>query len=575
MAREIAEIDPFIKVVCFEKGLNEENMDAFFTEGGKLDLLVEESDGFDIKILSRYKARELKIPVIMEGSDRCAVDVERFDREPNRSILHGLVDHLDVSKLKELQTTEQKIPYLLDILGIETSSLKLKASMLEIDQSINTWPQLASSVTMGGGITADVGRRILLNQYTDSGRYHVDIEELIGNRKNKDQEKESPTQYTFLDFKTLSTTLKIQSLPGARRLSREMVETIVNAANLAPSAGNNQPWRWSYINTSLLLFNGFDAGITLLGYDNLSSYVAIGAAVENVVLSAADLGFECKLQLFPDKNVKDLVVSFDFFTSNNVAKKKARAAAIGLRLTNRMLGERQNIAASILDKLTKLAQEEDGFSVKFFSGDAELNAIADVLGDLEKIRLLEKTGHKDFVEEIRWTKEENDEKRDGVDLRTLDITNTELAGLQMFRDNRVMELVNKWNGGGAFKKLTRKSIDAAAAVGIILLKGSAQHEDYIRGGCVLQKLWLEAALDGIAFQPMSASIFMFARAQNGADAYLSEAGVNALKKLRPTFEKTFDIAQGFKEIFIFRLSNASNPQIKSLRKPLEELFCYF
>ncbi len=64
-------------------------MDDFFTGNGKLDLLVEESDGFDIKILSRYKARDLKIPVIMEASDRCMVDVERFDLEPNRSILHG------------------------------------------------------------------------------------------------------------------------------------------------------------------------------------------------------------------------------------------------------------------------------------------------------------------------------------------------------------------------------------------------------------------------------------------------------------------------------------------------------
>ena len=170
VAREIAEIDPFIKVTCFPKGLSEDNMDDFFTGGGKLDLLVEESDGFDIKILSRHKARELRVPVIMEGSDRCVVDVERFDLEPERSILHGLVDHLDITTLKKLKTNEEKIPYMLDMVGLDTSSLRLKASMLEIDQSINTWPQLASSVTMGGGITADVSRRLLLNYYTDSGR---------------------------------------------------------------------------------------------------------------------------------------------------------------------------------------------------------------------------------------------------------------------------------------------------------------------------------------------------------------------------------------------------------------------
>src|SRR5690606_5917140 len=39
VAREIAEIDPYIRVRCFPEGLHEENMDSFFLENGKLDLL--------------------------------------------------------------------------------------------------------------------------------------------------------------------------------------------------------------------------------------------------------------------------------------------------------------------------------------------------------------------------------------------------------------------------------------------------------------------------------------------------------------------------------------------------------
>lgn len=574
VAREIAEIDPFIKTVCFEKGLFEANMDDFFMGNGKLDLLIEESDGFDIKILSRYKARELKIPVIMEGSDRCAVDVERFDLEPNRSILHGLVDHLDMSKLKDLQTTEQKIPYMLDILGIETSSLKLKASMLEIDQSINTWPQLASSVTMGGGITADVSRRMLLNTYTDSGRYHVDIEELIGNKKKDVKPINTETVYTFTDFKTLSQTIKSTSNLGTSHLSKELVEKLVNAGSQAPSAGNNQPWRWSYINDSLLLFNGFDAGVTMLGFDNLSSYVAIGAAIENVVIASAQNGFHCEFTLFPDDRIKDLVVSFNFIKNDALKTQNSRIAAMGLRLTNRMLGDRCPIEINILEKLKLAANEVAGVSLKLFTTDEELNAVADVLGEIDKIRLLEKIGHKDFIEEIRWTKEENDQKRDGVDLRTLDITNTELAGLQMSKDGRVMDLVNEWKGGGAFKKLTKKSIDAAGAVGIILINGN-RHQDYINGGLAVEKVWLEATLSGVAFQPMSASVFMFARAKKGSDAYMSEKGVTQLKNLRAQFEKTFAIDKGLTDIFIFRLSLTKEPTVKSLRKPIEEIFSYF
>ena len=574
VAREIAEIDPFIKVTCFPQGLTEENMDEFFTANGKLDLLVEESDGFDIKILSRYKARELHVPVIMEASDRCMVDVERFDLEPTRKILHGLVEHLDIKTLKSLKTNEQKIPYMLAILGIETSSPRLKASMLEIEQSINTWPQLASSVTMGGGITADVSRRILLNQYTDSGRYHIDIEELIGNKVQLKEVELKRTEPTALDFKSLSDRVVITKSPNQLNLSLNEIEQLVGCGCKAPSGGNSQPWRWVHKDHTLLMFNGLDGNSTFLGYNNISSYVAIGAAIENVCLCAQNLNFEAVYELFPDKNVPELVVAFKFFTATIKAQHNLRYNAIDIRLTNRNLGQRLPIEEDVLKALIKTAKEIEGVSLQFFSSSDELNQIGDLLGEIEKIRLLEEIGHKDFVQEVRWTKEENDLKRDGVDLQTLDITASELVGLQIAKDQKIIKLINEWDGGGAFKKLTKKSIDAAGAVGIITIQKNTKPA-YINAGLALQRVWLEANIKNIAFQPVSASVFIYARLMQGNGVNISSEGCEKLWKLRPLYEKTFSISQQANEMFIFRLSKASEPAVKSLRKPLKEIFYHF
>lgn len=177
-AREILEIDPFLNVKIFVDGLNEENMEKFFLEGGKLDVFVEVCDGLDLKITSRFKAREFQIPVVMDTNDRGMLDVERFDLEPERPIFHGLADGLDPESIKNL-TNEEKIPYILKMIGADTMSARLKASMLEVKKSINTWPQLASSVTLGGAATTDVCRRVLLGQFHDSGRYYVDLDEII------------------------------------------------------------------------------------------------------------------------------------------------------------------------------------------------------------------------------------------------------------------------------------------------------------------------------------------------------------------------------------------------------------
>lgn len=177
-AREIMEIDPFIKIRVFEDGLNSSNLDQFFTQDGYLDVFVEVCDSLEVKIESRFKARQLKIPVIMDTNDRGMVDIERFDLEPERPLLHGLADDLDPVKVKNL-SNEEKIPYILKIVGADTLSTRLKISIAQIGKTINTWPQLASSVVLGGAVTTDVCRRILLDEFTASGRYYVDFEELI------------------------------------------------------------------------------------------------------------------------------------------------------------------------------------------------------------------------------------------------------------------------------------------------------------------------------------------------------------------------------------------------------------
>lgn len=577
VAREIAEIDPFIEIKCFPEGITEANMETFFMQGGKLDLMIEESDGFDIKILSRYKARELKVPVLMEASDRCMVDVERFDLEPERSILHGFVDHLDIHTLKNLKTTEEKIPYMLDVLGIQTASPRLKASMLEIEQSINTWPQLASAVTMGGGICADVARRLLLGQFNESGRYFVDVEEIISDKragkKTDTQNQAAPVAPGLEHFTALVPKLDKSLFNSTKQISQEDAQALVSAACKAPSGGNSQPWRWVFHAGSLVLFNAFDGNQSFLGAANLPSYVAFGAAIENLALLAAQKSLKIITRWFPDSAIPEAIAVISFEQAvQPEATVHPRVEALDLRLTNRMLGARVKLQENDLAALKQIESEVPGAELRFFTSDADLEEIGEMLAEVEKIRLLEEFGHRDFVQEVRWSRAENDMKMDGVDLRTLDITNTERVGLQVARDEKIMALLREWNGGGAFKKLTRKSIDSASAIGLISMKGN-QAEDYIMAGRLLQKVWLQANLMGIAFQPVSASLFVYARLFLAGGAGISEAGRNRLMAIRPRFEKAFGFRKGMQEVFVFRLSLAGEPQVKALRKPMEDVYC--
>ena len=179
VAREIMEIDPFLKITCFPEGITRDNIDAFCTKGGKLDVLVDECDSVDVKIYARQTAKSLGIPVVMDTSDRGMIDVERFDLEPNRPILHGLIDHLDVEAGARASSNEAKLPFLLAMVGFERLSPRMRSSLGEVGKTIVTWPQLSSNVVLGGAVAGDAIRRMFLGSFKDSGRWRADMEEIL------------------------------------------------------------------------------------------------------------------------------------------------------------------------------------------------------------------------------------------------------------------------------------------------------------------------------------------------------------------------------------------------------------
>ena len=111
-ARRIAELDPYLPVRVMTSGLTPDLVEEFL-DG--LDIVVEECDSLEMKAIVREAARRRGLPVLMATSDRGLVDVERYDLEPQRPILHGLLGDVDTTELRGLANRE-KIPHVLRIL---------------------------------------------------------------------------------------------------------------------------------------------------------------------------------------------------------------------------------------------------------------------------------------------------------------------------------------------------------------------------------------------------------------------------------------------------------------------------
>ena len=579
-AREIAEIDPFLTIRIFNDGLHAGNMDQFFLDGGKLDLFVEVCDGLDVKIESRYKARELHVPVVMDTNDRGMLDVERFDTDPQRAVLHGLADGLDPHNIKYL-SNEDKITYILRMIWADTISTRLKASMLEVEQSVNTWPQLASSVTLGGALTTDVCRRILLDQFHESGRYYIDMEELIKDEEKKEL-KITHVNNPYLPIerpgiKKIIDKYFVSSRAADHKISATDLDKIIDAAIAAPSAGNNQPWKWVFSQGILFLFHDKYRSWSWGDYYEMGAHMALGAAIENVHLQAGVLDLKDDIELFPFNDEPGLIAAIRFSKSGSTPDIASISIAEHLftRHTNRKLGNRQKLDADFYLQLQQVVGKFKNVNIFYTEDENELNELSEIIAECDKVRLLHELGHEEFYHEIRWNRDEAEKTKDGVELASVDISQSEIAGFKVAGDWKAVKLLSEWDKGDAFKKLSLKAVKCASAF-IVFTIPEFTHAQLINAGMAVQNAWIFANQQGVSVHPMLSPAFFFNRLIHGRGEEIPPRVAEKLYLLRERFTKIFPLDTGIngeqKEVFLMKVAIADEMCIKSLRKDKSELF---
>jgi molybdopterin/thiamine biosynthesis adenylyltransferase/nitroreductase len=571
VAREIAELDPFLKVTLFNEGVSRENIDRFLTEGGNLDILVDECDSVDVKIFCRQKAKALRIPVIMDTSDRGMLDVERFDLEPDRPILHGLIEHLDPELAAKAKTNEEKLPFVLPILNIDTLSKRMKASMLEIESSVTTWPQLASSVVLGGALGAEYCRRIFLGQSTKSGRWFVDLDAISGEATEVGKAAipvahKGPAGLT--NDHMVAVAARYPVAPVRSWLAPATAETLVSAGILAPSAGNNQPWRFLLHEGRLFVFHDRSRSFSQLDGGGLIPDLGLGACIENMLLSAGAMGKAMRVIWDPIPNEDRLIAVLEPLDQR--AATDPLAAFIPLRCTNRKKARTAELTAETQHALMQAVSGIEGSNAHMLTGTQDLAKLADLVGAAERIRILNPIGHQElFGQEIRWTPEQVLHTRDGLDLDTFELTRSERAAMDVAADTATMDLLRHWKAGNGFTKLSGDAIRVADGACLITGNGAAALAK--DAGRAVERMWLAATQQGLSVHPISAPIFLAHHVRYGDGAGFSAAEKSEIMAIYQALTALFSL-QAKEPYFLVRLGITKAPSARSLRKPIGEVF---
>ncbi|KAG4412812.1 hypothetical protein IFR04_014047 [Cadophora malorum] len=568
-AREMCEINPYLKIKVFPTGLQEDNFEAFLTNGGKLDLLIEECDDLPMKVFSRERAREHGIPVIMETSDKGMLDVERFDKEPERPLFHGLMGDMDSKRIRVLGPKE-RMPYQLRIVGTRDSvSPRLLACLFEMGRTTRSWPQLASAISLGAGVAADTARRLLLGETIPSGRFYVDLTKLVSPEASAalpDWEILEPSEAVSQSATT--SPVAIPPVPEGEitgPLGRDEVEYIIAHGCLAPSGGNSQAWHFTLRDGRIDCSIPTTYDWTHMDFEGRSLFVAMGAAVQNIVLAAKSIGLEA--EIIPTMRPgSEAVCSINF---SRVAPVQARLfAAIPKRMTNR---QQSGVGTSLTNvKIQALVDTASrwGAKLSIVTDEDRKRKVANVIGAVDRVRILHPGLHKDLGNEIQWTRAEAHKTGRGIGIDTLGMDATDRVGAYLMTSWPVMEVLRDLNLGEDLKRMGSGFKCNAYALLTMPKKGL---QSYLQGGRAMEEVWLEATLQNIGFCPSSSSPFMFARLEEGGDNIYSELEKQTLKAARQEFLDVFPKADKECEILLFRLSEAAAPETRSLRCPVSEV----
>jgi hypothetical protein len=179
--RRTFEGDPYSDLEAFPAGYTPGTADAFIGTGSteRLTVLVEEMDDLALKVDIRFKAREARVPVVMvtDNGDNAILDVERFDLDSGYPLFHGLAGDLATNPA-DLNDPVQRVNVASAIVGAKITP-RTRFSLTQVGRTLPSWPQLGTAATAGGAVGALAARYIACGVPLPSGRYRVDLDEIL------------------------------------------------------------------------------------------------------------------------------------------------------------------------------------------------------------------------------------------------------------------------------------------------------------------------------------------------------------------------------------------------------------
>ena len=347
---------------------------------------------------------------------------------------------------------------------------------------------------------------------------------------------------------------------------------LIEAAILAPTPDNNQPWRFAVRDERLLLF--LDPARTLPSdVNSMFDLVGLGAAIENACIAARQAGYQRHVEVIdcPPEVLKDPARPVASIAFAPGGRPDPLYPYVATRCTCRKLYATKPLPAESLTQMAAAAAQAGAVRVDWVTDRSQISELARLLAASDLIRFQYEPFHNELFRQLRFTAQEAEQTRDGLDVRTLELPPGVGWFLRKLQPWKRMRMVHKLGLGRLLTLPSALAVKRSAAVGLL----SVSHpnvDSFLKGGMALERLWLMATALNLALQPLGSLPIFLAHWHQLGGSRLGAAHVARVQYLSDRLRALLpQLRQGVLQI-MFRVGQSPLPRFRSLRRRVEEVY---
>ena len=345
------------------------------------------------------------------------------------------------------------------------------------------------------------------------------------------------------------------------------IKKILESAILAPSGDNCQPWSFIVKGNQINIINLSERDTSLFNFCQRASLIAHGALIENILIASSASGYNIKLKAFPDNLNPSLIATVELGKSE--VRDESLYPYITQRATNRKPYKSIPLTAKQRNTLLNTSSVFANAGVKLVEELDRKAFIAEAIALTDRLVFENPYLHSFLFEHIRWTEEEALKTRDGLYIKTLELSAPQAIGFRLLKNWSILQALNKFGLSKIAAKQAEKLCLSASAIGIIIVDGNTD-KDFLTGGRLVQRLWLEATRMGLAFQPMTGLTFLIQRVLAKETKEISTEHIRLIMNAFDSIVSAFNLSKE-SMVMLFRIGHSSPPAARSLRLSVDQV----